>query len=75
MICSLLLQLNKEQMDFRPGPAGCTRTGTFVERPRPAVLPDAEPVVLDVYGSLLYAGATDSRAPGCPDPRGPTGRW
>ena len=29
----------------------------FVEQPVPTVLPDAEPVVLDVYGSLLYAGA------------------
>ena len=56
VICSLVLQLNKEQMDFhlvRLVPVG----GHFVERPAPRVLPDAEPVVLDVYGSLLYAGA------------------
>ena len=34
----------------------------------PAVLPDAEPVVLDVYGSLLYAGARTLGAR-LPDPR------
>ncbi len=56
VICSLVLQLNKEQMDFhlvRLVPVD----GHFVERRVPGVLPDAEPVVLDVYGSLLYAGA------------------
>ena len=56
VICSLVLQLNKEQMDFhlvRLVPVD----GHFVERSAPRVLPDAEPVVLDVYGSLLYAGA------------------
>lgn len=56
VICSLVLQLNKEQMDFhlvRLLPVD----GHFVEARAPRVLPDAEPVVLDVYGSLLYAGA------------------
>jgi SulP family sulfate permease len=56
VICSLVLQLNKEQMDFR-----LVRLlpvdGQFIERRAPRTLPDAEPVVLDVYGSLLYAGA------------------
>jgi SulP family sulfate permease len=56
VICSLVLQLNKEQMDFH-----LVRLvhvdGHFVERRVPRPLPDAEPVVLDVYGSLLYAGA------------------
>ena len=41
----------------------------FVEQPVPTVLPDAEPVVLDVYGSLLYAGARTLGAH-LPDPRG-----
>jgi SulP family sulfate permease len=56
VICSLVLQLNKEQMDFhlvRLVPVA----GQFVERRVPPLLPDAEPVILDVYGSLLYAGA------------------
>ena len=43
--------------------------GMFVEQPVPTVLPDAEPVVLDVYGSLLYAGARTLGAH-LPDPRG-----
>ena len=40
----------------------------FVERRCRPVLPDAEPVVLDVYGSLLYAGRQD---PGGPAARAP----
>ncbi len=56
VISSLVLQLNKEQMDFH-----LVRLlyvdGHFVERRAPQTLPDAEPVILDVYGSLLYAGA------------------
>jgi SulP family sulfate permease len=68
VICSLMLQLNKEQMDFH-----LIRLvhvdGHFVERRVPRPLPDAEPVVLDVYGSLLYAGAKTLGAR-LPDPRG-----
>ncbi len=56
VICSLVLQLNKEQMDFHLVRLVPT-DGHFVERRVPRTLPDAEPVVLDVYGSLLYAGA------------------
>ena len=56
VICSLLLQLNKSQMDLRIVRLGQREDGMFVEQPVPTVLPDAEPVVLDVYGSLLYAG-------------------
>ena len=58
VVCSLLLQLNKEQMDLRVvrlDPAG-GRDSSSSGRCR-SLLPDAEPVVLDVYGSLLYAGA------------------
>jgi SulP family sulfate permease len=68
VICSLVLQLNKEQMDFhlvRLLPI----EGHFIERPAPRVLPDGEPVVLDVYGSLLYAGAKTLGAR-LPDPQG-----
>ena len=73
VICSLLLQLNKEQMDLRlvrlvPVERALRRT------PAPRVLPDAEPVVLDVYGSLLYAGAKTLGAR-LPDPRGPRDPW
>jgi SulP family sulfate permease len=69
VICSLLLQLNKSQMDLRIVRLGRRADGMFVEQPVPTVLPDAEPVVLDVYGSLLYAGARTLGAH-LPDPRG-----
>jgi SulP family sulfate permease len=69
VICSLLLQLNKSQMDLRIVRLGRRDDGMFVEQPVPTVLPDAEPVVLDVYGSLLYAGARTLGAH-LPDPRG-----
>jgi SulP family sulfate permease len=68
LVCSLLLQLNKELMDLRVVRLVRNDDGLFVERPVPAVLPDAEPVVLDVYGSLLYAGARTLGAH-LPDPR------
>ena len=74
LICSLLLQLNKELMDLRVVRLVRNDDGLFVEQPVPAVLPDAEPVVLDVYGSLLYAGARTLGAH-LPDPRAVTGRW
>ncbi len=69
LICSLLLQLNKELMDLRVVRLVRNDDGLFVERPVPAVLPDAEPVVLHVYGSLLYAGAR-TLGTHLPDPRG-----
>ncbi len=69
VICSLLLQLNKSQADLRIVRLGRREDGMFVEQPVPTVLPDAEPVVLDVYGSLLYAGARTLGAH-LPDPRG-----
>jgi SulP family sulfate permease len=68
LICSLMLQLNKELMDLRVVRLVRNDDGLFVERPVPTVLPEAEPVVLDVYGSLLYAGARTLGAR-LPDPR------
>lgn len=68
VICSLVLQLNKEQMDFHLVRLRYV-DGKFVERRAPRVLPDAEPVILDVYGSLLYAGARTLGAR-LPDPHG-----
>ncbi len=72
VIVSLMLQLNKEQMDLRIVRLIRREDGMIVERPMPVLLPDAEPVVLDVYGSLLYAGARTLGAR-LPDPR-PTRR-
>jgi len=67
LICSLVLQLNKEQMDLRVVRLIRNPNGDVIEQPVPSTLPDAEPVVLDVYGSLLYAGARTLGAK-LPDP-------
>ena len=54
---SLLLQLNQEAMDLAVVELVPTDDGHFRERPPPAVLTSGQVTVLDVYGSLLYAGA------------------
>ena len=64
-----LLQLNKELMDLRVVQLLPTADGRLVEHSAPATLPDDQPVVLDVYGSLLYAGAR-TLGTKLPDPRG-----
>ncbi|HKJ55821.1 MAG TPA: SulP family inorganic anion transporter [Nitriliruptoraceae bacterium] len=67
---SLLMQANRESIDLRlvhlvPDPA----TDTFVEEDAPATLTSGEPTVLDVHGSLFYAGARTLEAL-LPDPAG-----
>ncbi len=66
---SLLLQLNREALDLsvvqlvsRPG-------GRFAEQPAPERLESRTITVLDVYGSLYYAGAKTLEAR-LPDPAG-----
>ena len=54
---SLLLQLNRGAMDLRVVALHMRDDGRFEEHPAPATLPDHAVTVLDVYGSLLYAGA------------------
>lgn len=66
---SLLLQLNQEAIDLSvvelvPGSDGALR-----EQPAPRALADGQIVVLDVYGSLFYAGARTLQAR-LPDPGG-----
>jgi sulfate permease, SulP family len=59
---SLLLQLNREAVDLtvvRLDPDG---DGGWIETQAPRRLPDHEVVVLDVYGSLFYAGARTLQA-------------
>ena len=68
VFCSLLLQLNKGAMDLKVVRLVPTPGGQMVEQPAPDHLPDSEPVVLDVYGSLLYSGARTLGAR-LPDPR------
>ncbi|WP_433158306.1 SulP family inorganic anion transporter [Kribbella sp. CA-247076] len=66
---SLLLQLNQEAMDLkvvRLTPAG---DGRWVEESPPKTLPSGRAIVLDVYGSLLYAGSRTLRVR-LPEPTG-----
>lgn len=54
---SLVMQLNQEALDLRVVRLDPRPDGRFEEHPAPLVLPSGEVTVLDVYGSLLYAGA------------------
>ncbi len=54
---SLVMQLNQEALDLRVVRLQPRPDGRFEEQPAPLVLPSDEVTVLDVYGSLLYAGA------------------
>lgn len=68
---SLLLQLNQESLDLRVVrlvPDGDRR---FREERAPATLVGEEVLVLDVYGSMFYAGAKTLQHH-LPDPRGAT---
>lgn len=59
---SLLLQLNQDAMDLKVVQLVRDDAGDWVEQPAPATLPSHEVTVLDVYGSLLYAGARTLQA-------------
>jgi SulP family sulfate permease len=66
---SLLLQLNQEAMDLAIVELIPRDDGRFEERPPPATLTSHHVTILDVYGSLLYAGARTLQAH-LPDPGG-----
>jgi SulP family sulfate permease len=66
---SLLLQLNQEAMDLAVVELIPRDDGRFEERPPPATLTSRHVTVLDVYGSLLYAGARTLQTR-LPDPAG-----
>lgn len=66
---SLLLQLNQEAMDLAVVELVPRGDGRFEEHPPPAGLTSHHVTVLDVYGSLLYAGAR-TLAAHLPDPSG-----
>jgi SulP family sulfate permease len=68
---SLLLQLNREALDLRVVELALLPDGRFAERPAPATLLGREAILLDVYGSLYYAGAR-TLAARLPDPQGAT---
>ncbi|HEY6397574.1 MAG TPA: SulP family inorganic anion transporter [Solirubrobacteraceae bacterium] len=54
---SLLLQVNQEAIDLTVVRLERGEHGRLLEAPAPATLPSREVTVLDVYGSLLFAGA------------------
>jgi SulP family sulfate permease len=62
VIISLLLQLNQEALDLRVVQLIPLDEGGFEERPAPATLLDHSVTLLDVYGSLYYAGARTLQA-------------
>ena len=64
---SLLLQLNQEAMDLAVVELTPRADGRFEEHPAPASLTSDHITILDVYGSLLYAGARTLQAR-LPDP-------
>ena len=65
---SLLLQLNKEALDLRVVELSPRPGGLFEERAAPTTLVGHEVTLLDVYGSLYYAGAR-TLAARLPDPQ------
>ena len=66
---SLLLQLNRGARDLSVVELVPAGHGRFTERPAPASLPSDQVTILDVYGSLLYAGARTLQTR-LPDPAG-----
>jgi SulP family sulfate permease len=66
---SLLLQLNQDALDLRVVELRPDGAGQMVERDAPDRLPSHAVTVLDVYGSLLYAGARTLQAR-LPEPSG-----
>jgi SulP family sulfate permease len=69
VVVSLLLQLNQGLADIRVVEMRRRDDGTFEELPAPANTPDRQVVVVDAYGSLLYAGARTLQEK-LPDPAG-----
>jgi sulfate permease, SulP family len=69
VVLSLVLQLRTEAMDLKVVALMPQPDGTIREMPAPAALPSARVTALDVYGSLLYAGARTLQAR-LPDPTG-----
>ena len=66
---SLLMQVNQEALDLRISELVPTDDGRFVEQPAPSRLESRQVVLLDIYGSLFYAGARTLQAH-LPDPTG-----
>ena len=69
---SLMLQLNQEAMDLAVVSLQPDERGTWSKGRRPSTSSDHQVLVLDVYGSLLYAGSRTLQAR-LPDPAGTEG--
>ncbi|MEU7907631.1 SulP family inorganic anion transporter [Actinoplanes sp. NPDC049118] len=67
LVVSLLMQLNQEALDLRVVELLPQVDGSFLEQPAAPHLESHRVVVLDVYGSLFYAGARTLQAQ-LPDP-------
>jgi SulP family sulfate permease len=67
VVLSLIMQLNQEAVDLRVVRLMPRDDGAFVERPAGPRLESRQVVLLDVYGSLFYAGARTLQAR-LPDP-------
>jgi SulP family sulfate permease len=67
VVLALLMQLNQEAIDLRVVQLVPDAYGRFTERPAPKTLASRQAVLLDVYGSLYYAGARTLQAR-LPDP-------
>jgi SulP family sulfate permease len=57
VVLSLLLQLNRAALDLRVASLSISPDGRIVEGPAPETLESRSVIILDVYGSLLFAGA------------------
>ena len=68
---SLILQLNQEAMDLRIVELVPDGEGRLREQPAPTEVRDHAVTLLDIYGSLLYAGARTLQVR-LPDPAGVT---
>lgn len=66
---SLMLQLNQEAVDLRIVELVPDGDDGLRERPAPAALPSGRAVLLEAYGSLLFAGARTLQSQ-LPDPAG-----
>ena len=62
LVVSILMQLNQEAIDLRIVELVPVAGGRFQERAAPAQLASREVVLLDIYGSLFYAGARTLQA-------------
>jgi SulP family sulfate permease len=66
---ALMMQINQEALDLRIVELRPDSDGRFTEHPAPRQLESRRVVLLDIYGSLYYAGAKTLQAR-LPDPNG-----